>query len=442
MPSPILNPFICGKPVPPNRFVGRTDAVRRIFSRINNSEGTAIVGEPHIGKSSLLGYVSDESIRKNWLRHMAGNCLFVPIDCHFLPSEYLPPDFWRDVLSEAEIYVTEQSIKRQFENIKQNNYSSVMLKSFFRFLARKGLQIVLFFDEFDVLFHHHQLNNPEFFGSLRSLSTTNALSVVTASRMRVSEMNLISQKMNPYGSPFFNLNIEVSLLPLELSEITQLFEQALGETGIVFDQNDLEFINHMAGRHPYSVQMAASALFEAITEGKTGEDRYSAAGQILHNEIGAHFYDLWRYLDKRAQTVVVILGLAELKGRNDGRVFDVDEIENLKWYEPELNRLTDLGLVERDEGQEWSVKFWNYVLWSGRRWQITAWSFVLWLSENVITGTRQVVDFDQWLNDQEHDGLLTRGQKKKLEEITEVVAKGAVSSPGKLLLGYLKGWLV
>jgi alcohol dehydrogenase class IV len=78
MTHPILNPFICGKPVPPHRFVGRTDAVRRIFSRINNSESTAVVGEPHIGKSSLLGYVADDKIRSNWLRNVADNCLFDP----------------------------------------------------------------------------------------------------------------------------------------------------------------------------------------------------------------------------------------------------------------------------------------------------------------------------------------------------------------------------
>jgi len=36
--------------------------------------------------------------------------------------------------------------------------------------------------------------------------------------------------------------------------------------------------------------MAASALFEAIANGKNGEERYSAAGQILNKEIKNGFY--------------------------------------------------------------------------------------------------------------------------------------------------------
>jgi ABC-type phosphate/phosphonate transport system ATPase subunit len=60
---PLLNPFLYGKPVPPARFVGRRDAVRTLFSRLYNGESTAIVGEPHIGKSSLLRYVMDDDVR-------------------------------------------------------------------------------------------------------------------------------------------------------------------------------------------------------------------------------------------------------------------------------------------------------------------------------------------------------------------------------------------
>ncbi len=49
-----LNPFLYGRPVPPSRFVGRKEAVRAIFGRTYNGESTVIVGQPHIGKSSLL----------------------------------------------------------------------------------------------------------------------------------------------------------------------------------------------------------------------------------------------------------------------------------------------------------------------------------------------------------------------------------------------------
>ena len=72
---PVLNPFLYGKPVPATRFVGRQEAVRTVFSRLFNGESTAIVGEPHIGKSSLLYYVADAGVRAEWLGGGSGSIL-------------------------------------------------------------------------------------------------------------------------------------------------------------------------------------------------------------------------------------------------------------------------------------------------------------------------------------------------------------------------------
>jgi len=62
--KPQLNPFLYGTPVPPSRHIGRRDAVRTLLSRLYNGESTAIVGEPHIGKSSLLRCIADEAVRR------------------------------------------------------------------------------------------------------------------------------------------------------------------------------------------------------------------------------------------------------------------------------------------------------------------------------------------------------------------------------------------
>src|SRR5512135_1795414 len=94
-----LNPFLYGRPVPPTRFVGRADAARTIFSRLNNGESTAVVGEPHIGKSSLLAYVTDEGVRKEWLGDATGRHVFNQMDCHLMPGDFTPEDFWREALA-------------------------------------------------------------------------------------------------------------------------------------------------------------------------------------------------------------------------------------------------------------------------------------------------------------------------------------------------------
>ena len=40
---------------------------RTLFGHLYNGESTAIVGEPHIGKSSMLRYMADAGVRAQWL---------------------------------------------------------------------------------------------------------------------------------------------------------------------------------------------------------------------------------------------------------------------------------------------------------------------------------------------------------------------------------------
>ncbi|WP_424103537.1 hypothetical protein [Moorena producens] len=48
------NPFIVGKPVPPERFVGRTALIETAFDQISHRSNLSVWGGPGIGKSSFL----------------------------------------------------------------------------------------------------------------------------------------------------------------------------------------------------------------------------------------------------------------------------------------------------------------------------------------------------------------------------------------------------
>ncbi len=93
------NPFRYGKPVPPSHFVGRQDAVRTVFNRIRVGDSTAVVGPPHIGKSSLLRYLADPQVRGPQLDGHPVRHAFVEIDCHLLPQSWQPENFWKRVWS-------------------------------------------------------------------------------------------------------------------------------------------------------------------------------------------------------------------------------------------------------------------------------------------------------------------------------------------------------
>ncbi|HJZ45557.1 MAG TPA: hypothetical protein VKE41_00255, partial [Roseiflexaceae bacterium] len=146
-----LNPFRYGKPVPPDRFIGREDTKRTIFGRLHNGESTAIVGEAHIGKSSFLRYIRDERTHNDWLGDEAANFAFVDIDCHLLPASFQPADFWEEVVGHVEETFEGEALRRRIETVRQTMFDSFALKRLFEALGRNRMRAVVMVDEFDVL---------------------------------------------------------------------------------------------------------------------------------------------------------------------------------------------------------------------------------------------------------------------------------------------------
>jgi hypothetical protein len=362
--DPALNPFRYGKPVPPERFIGREEALRTLFARINNGESTAVVGTPHIGKSSFLRYIGAETVRANWLRHAVAEHAFIDIDCHLLPMSYRPGDFWEHVLGEIERLFPERTVAAQVVVVRQSGWSAFALKRLFDTLSRMGKRAVVLVDEFDVLLYHANFNTPDFFGALRSLSTsTDGLALVSASRMSVAEMNRRSQELNPGGSPFFNTFTEARLMPLRPAEVELLIAQTLEGTGVSFSPEDRVYLNRMTGRHPFLVQLTAAAMFEAAVRGLRGPARYAEVFRTLQSLATPHYEDLWRHLRGPMQRAVLALALAEVQGAAG----------SLEQHETELRQLADGELIEPVDGG-------RYAVWRGERWRLTARSFALWVA--------------------------------------------------------------
>ena len=431
---PILNPFIYGKPVPVTQHINRQRELRTLFSPLRNGECTAVVGEPHIGKSSLLRYVQDQKVQQKWLGQEATRYILVEMDCHILPHKFGPQDFWRQALTRVqEAAPDDETVCQQMEVIVKNQFGCFTLEGLFKLLGQQGKHIVLLIDEFDSLLTHPNFNSAEFFGGLRSISSrTEGLQLITASRMTIAEMNRRTQEINPLGSPYFNTFSEVILRPFSKQAVTELLDQALEGSGVQFGKDDRTYIRWLSGGHPYRVQAAASALFDAIADELEGEERYATAGEWFYERAAAHFDDLWQHLDDAARTVMVILALVELGGMAQRREFSFGEIERPQRFGPELKRLAKLGLVEK-VGKGWQFDPRHLLLWQGERWRVTCGGFVWWLADVAIAGTRDIPDFEQWLHDQEVRGyLLTRKQWKTLRDWAGKVPTSVVGGAGEL----------
>lgn len=305
-----LNPFIYGKPVSGIKHINRDKEQRTLFSRLRNGECTAIVGEPRIGKTSLLRCLASPSVQKEWLKKQAEEIITVEIDCYqeWLSTDKTPQDFWKYVLDTVKLSLLDETIQQQITLVEENNYGSATLSLFFRNLDRRGLRIVLLIDEFDALLTHPNFSTAEFLGGLRAMAMREGFQIITASIASVDEMNRRSEFSNPLGSPFFNHFTEVNLKPFDIKDVAILLDTALNGSDIKFDRTDRNFIVWISGRHPYRIQVAGAALFEAIEEGLQGEKRYAQAAEWFYERTNDHFSTLWRrYLNEAEQTVLVIL---------------------------------------------------------------------------------------------------------------------------------------
>ncbi len=433
MPHIALNPFIYPGPVPVERFVDREAALRTLLSRIATGQNTAIVGPPHIGKSSLLRYLAQAPVCRERLGAQAAQTLFVFQDCHLLPGSAAPDGFWRQVLAEIWERCDDEAVRRIVDwAVNRGELGSYALDRIFRTVTRRGWRVALLVDEFDSLLHHQGFNTAEFFGALRSLATLHSgLALVTTSRLSVAAMNRHSETLNPYGSSFFNGFTEINLRPFADEETAALLDGALAGTGLSFDADDRAFVQSMAGGHPFLLQAAAGALYDAIAAGEQGAARYQRAGRTFHRQTEDHFDDFWRHIPARARTVATILSLAELGGRVAGREFDVGDIGALDRYGRELRDLEDEGLIELRRADGWQADWQNWVFWRGERWRVRSRRLVWWVGDQVLA--RQEVDWEEWLDAKRYGLLLTHEEKETLQKLASQIPKEAINTTAKFL---------
>ncbi len=278
--------------------------MRTIFSRLMNGESTAIVGEPHIGKSSLLGYVGDEEIRSEWLGASGSRFAVHHVDCHMASSELRPEEFWSQILSSIPVATLGRDVGDQLAKAAARNYASFDLFKLFSLIAANECRLIVLIDEFDTLLVHPKFAEA-FFATLRSIATrSDGLCYITASRLTVAQMNRLGGEKLPLGSPLFNNVVEVRLTPLSSVEVRQLLDMSLAATEVRFDDADYEFIERISGKHPFLVQLAAASVFDAQTDTQQSSEKHQRASRLFAERAGAHYEHLWRTLTPSQRQVL------------------------------------------------------------------------------------------------------------------------------------------
>lgn len=423
--APIRQPFIYGRPVRGVEFIGREPELRTIINRLLNGESTAIVGEPHIGKTSLLLHIARPEVRLAAFGTDDKHYTLVSSDLHSISNDYNAQQFWLEALEPlTEMLAATPRGTALLKQTAESQYSRRALENIFNYLGNDlGHRLVLLLDEFDNLLVHNNFKDAAFFALLRSLSTrTGGLALVTASRFSIAEMNERGRGLLDTGSPFFNNMIEVRLRPFTDKHIGILLNRAAPP----FTVDERRFVRRVAGGHPFLLQAMCAALAEFV-----GEARSTSAAESFYDRIAYHFDDLWDSMDDRTRTAAVILSLVEIGGRAQGRDFAFGEIENVPAFGPELKKLTERGLAER-ASEGWQFDWDNLLVWRGERWTISAQAFTWWVRDVVIAETREVTQYADWLTNKRYKFLLTEQQWAQLKQVTSNLPEWAVQGVGGL----------
>lgn len=432
---PISTPFIYGRPVRGDKFLGREAELRTIFNRIYNGESTVVSGEPHIGKTSLLLQLANERTQRRYLAGEAERFVFVNLDLHPIGAQYEPVSFWEEVFDPLLMLQRYDHLAASVERAATRGYNRRSLLRIFTRLERHGLRLVLLLDEFERLLTHPNFEDPAFFALLRSLATrTGALAIVPASRLSVAQMNQQGRGLLETGSPFFNNTIELPLRPFDEPTVGLLLDRGR------FDAHERAFIRRVAGPHPFLLQAMAATLLETTDRtanspspsiGRGGWGVRAGAAERFYERIAFHFDDVWSTLDDRTRTTAVILSLLELGGQVYGEEFNYGEIERSDIFGQELDKLADLGLAEqvsRGISFNWS----RALIWRDGQWRVAAQAFAWWVRDVVITQARQVPTYDQWLHNKRYRFLLTQQQWDGLVTLVRHAPPWAVRGVGGL----------
>jgi hypothetical protein len=424
-PQKLTTGFVYGRPVRGKEFINRTNELRTVFSRIGVGDSTAIVGEPHIGKTSLLLRLSEKEILREYFGDNSENFVFNFIDLHSIPATYKVNDFWSDTLQPFTEHPGNSSISHRIQRVKESDFSRSALEGFFKGLSNANRVLVLLLDEFERLIMHPNFQDPSFYALLRGLSThVGGLVLILASRMSLEDLNSRGHDLLPTGSPLFNNMIEVRLKSFDDVALQEFFEHC-SDAGFI--NEDVLFIRRIAGRKPFLIQGMSAALCEA----RQNKDRHAIAAEAFYESISFHFSDLWSVWDNTTRTAATILSLLEFGGRALGKSFNYAEIENVEKFGPELRKLSDQGLAEKI-GNKWEFDSEHLLVWRGERWTVSSQAFAWWIRDSVVVGCRDIPEVQIWLHDQTYKGLVTQKQWDVLMNKVNKAPKWAIQGVGTL----------
>lgn len=389
------NPYIAGPVVDVPNFIGRQREINSILSSTENRLSVCVIGDPHIGKSSLLHY-----IRNNQNLNSAGKNAYILRDGLSLETQSSHIKFWQSIFAEVSSKIESKSLKRTINSkIKMISKSTDYIRHILEKLCEHDINLVLILDELDALVANPNFSDISFWGQFRYLASTRLFCFLGASRKDLYTINSALNKslnnklqgLRDFGSPIFNFAESIYLKNFSNPEVDILFEKASAHTH--FSPLDTKIIKNLSGGHPYIIQKACSLLWDQ--KNQQDFENYQDFVETLLEATDNHFRDTWNQLEEYSgsRTLVVLITLREL-GR---KTHDLSTLDNdINIFYQAGKPLERAGFLTKNE----------------QGYQITGSLFAFWIQRNILSSPPE--DFEKHLTEKERKAFNITKEKQQM----------------------------
>ena len=291
--NPFLNRVMISNP---QEFFGRQREITRIYSRLDapRPQSISIVGERRIGKSSLLYNIYGAKNRKQYMSNYH-ETIFV----------YL--DFQQDLQFDVPRFIDFLFNMFSYESKARYDYSQREktldeLKNVIHQLHDDGKRIVILMDEFEVITRNPRFDG-QFFALLRALANTYHVAYVTSSHEDLQKM---CHNKSISDSPFFNIFSNLFLRSFSREEALALITVPSAREGIPLERH-AERILKMAGLFPLFLQVACSAVFEAMMDNPDAPLDERRLHESFMEEARPHYQSIWEHFDEPSKESLIRL---------------------------------------------------------------------------------------------------------------------------------------
>lgn len=308
-----------------DQFFGRKSAITKIYSRVGSGrpQSVSIVGEPFVGKSSLLNFIVDPDNRAHFLPETES---FVFLYADFKDKERLKIPGFIDMIYD--------NLRRVFGDGIQLNVKPGYddLKRVVMALDSQGYKVVMVFDNFATITRNRNFD-AEFYSFLRSLANNYNIAYLVASGRNLQS---VCHSREVSDSPFFNIFSNITLGQFTQKE-TLTFIETPGSTQGIPMRVHSPLIVELAGFHPFFLQIACDRLYSLLRTGVPATPGvYNQVREAFAQEVKPYFQWMWETFDEERHTFMLHIA--------QGKPVD-------RAIEYQANELTKAGYLRHQDGQ-------------------------------------------------------------------------------------------